>query len=1078
MSYSKLILRDSADIVWPFDDLTESASISRCINFFTQNINSYSASINPSTTNVIFSPIVFGGGNSLSLTSSAIGFSIPAIDRFSELYNSRESVISFWFKTNTLLSEEYPIFKKRNFENIGLFIKNNYLIFRHGTSASYTEVAGDIVNPEEPNHILIIKNPYSSTIMINGISFNQNINKTISLDKDNNHSNNNYLDFYGPPQGSWQIDSIAIYPNALSPNTAKRHYVYGLGKNINDDIFYSKGGNLYNFSTIATDRVIDIDWTYPYEWKFSSITDLLHEDDGIKPIRYSNPVFYSSDNNINTASNSIKFMSSSVTKASYIEINKIEDKINSGNYPFFVKVKLNGELPPQFLQQRILSYGIFPQYEILKFDLYNDGGQYKIKVSSSQTSASLSFNISNISASPSIYIGMEFNQNSTFYFAESGSYIQSASFSYYSASGGGLDPMIPFFPPSENSVIRIGSSLNYDQNSFNNNVYGIEQFYGSFERFLVAQPDFSGSSTYSYLENYNQSRYEFLYDSNLGRFKTKTYGYAEFDVHSVNFAEVIDDNNQKIGGNVIRIGYPDILSASQVMFYATFLSYSGSTIFPKHRLEQTNYLHYLNNTNLDETYLRFNLEIYAEDSIYYPPKVKYFNMETFKNSSGNVVLRDDGGMSYTLYQSGSQVYLPESRFTPSIFMTDSSGLKIKNSKVRFTENIISKQLDPKTIPGLRVWLDSRFINGLNNKNPDDDSRVLVWKDLSENNDAIQNTSSVSPVFRIQSSNILLSNQLSGGDGDDLSKIIAVNSLVETSSDGAITGNRGLKIIPDGSSIDSYIELLNNTASITVAPNQKYNVFATLKLTKPQTASALSQYARGFIIKTGSATANIISASAFAINSPGIYTLSAQFATSSTDKKASMQLYNGSFDLYDFVYWDNIGIYQHEQSSSISSWFVPLTNKDYPSVKFDGSTSFISVSSSISQPFTMYITSKILNDGVIVGSSSANIYVTSGSYSINFGVPSIGLLSSNNDINILSIAVESSSATLYFNKELVGTFIVGNLNLGSFSIGSGKINNINSYLNGEIAALVVYSGIHNQQTREYIEDWMQESFYIE
>lgn len=1078
MSYSRLILRDSADIVWPFDDLTESASISRCINFFTQNIDSYSASINPSNTNVIFNPIVFGGGYSLSLTSSAIGFSIPAIDRFSELYNSRESVLSFWFKTNILFSEEYPIFKKRNFENIGLFIKNNYLIFRHGTSASYTEVAADIVNPDEPNHILIIKNLYSSTIMINGISFNQLDNGSISLEKDSNHNINNYLDFYGPPQGNWQVDSIAMYPNALSPNMAKRHYVYGLGKNVNDDVFYSRGGNLYNFSTIATDRVVDIDWTFPYEWKTSLISDLLHEEDGIKPLRYSNPVFFSFDNNINTASNSIKFMSSSATKASYIEINKIEDKINSGNYPFFVKVKLDGTLPPQYLNQRILSYGIFPQYEILKFDLYNDGGQYKIKISSSQTSASLSFNISNISSSPSIYVGMTFNQNSTFYFAESGSFIQSASFAYYSASGSGLDPMVPFFPPSQNSVIRIGSSLNYDQNSFNNNVYGIEQFYGSFQRFLVAQPDFIASATYSYLESYNKSRYEFSYDSNLNRFKTKTYGFGEFDLHSVNFAEVIDDNTQKIGGNVVRVGYPDIISASQVMFYVTFLSYSGSTLFPKFRLEQTNYLPFLNNTNLDETYLRFNFEIYAEDSIYYPPKIKYFNMQTFKNYSGNVILRDDAGMSYTLFQSGSSIYLPENRFTPSIFMTDSSGLKINSSKVRFTENIISKQLDPRTIPGLRLWLDARFINGLNNKSPVDDSKVLIWKDLSENNDAFQNTSSVTPIFRVQSSNLLLLNQLSGGDGDDLSKIIPINSSVEASSDGAITGNRGLKIIPDGSSTDSYIEILNNTASITVAPNQKYNVFAALKLTKPQTASALSQYARGFTIKTGSATASTISASAFAINSTGVYTLSAQFITSSTDTKASMQLYSGSFDPNDFVYWDNIGIYQHEQSSSVSSWFVPLTEKDYPSVKFDGSRSFMTVSSSISQPFTMYITGKVLNDGVIIGSSSANIYVTSGSYSINFGLPSVNVLSSNNDINILSVAVGSSSATLYFNKELIGTYTVGNLNLENFFIGSGKINNINNYLKGEISSVVIYSGLHNQDTREYIENWMEESFYIE
>lgn len=1078
MSYSKLILRDSADIVWPFDDLTESASISKPLQFFVENNNAYSASINHSLTNVIFNPMVFGGGYCLSLTSSANCFSIPALDRFSELYNSRDSVLSFWFKSDVLFSEEYPIFKKRGYKNIGLFIKNNYLIFRYGSDDEYIEIAGDVVDLEEPTHVLISKNQQGLFMMINAVPYSPTINNIPLLEKDLSHNLNNYLDFYGPPIGSWIIDSVAFYPNTLSPNDAKRHYVYGLGKNIDDNVFYSRGGNLYNFYTSSTERLLDIDWRYPQEWKLTSITDLLHEVDGIQPLRYKNPVLYTYDNNINTASNSIKFTSSSVTKGSYIQIDKIEDKIDGGSKPFFLKIKLNGELPPPYLNQRIMSYGIFPQYEILKFDLYNDNTNYQIKITSSQTTASLAFNISNIENSPEVYLGMQFDENSTFYFAESGSFIQSASFNYYSASGGGLDPMIPFFPPAEGSIIRIGSSLNYNEDNFTDNINGIEQFYGTFERFFVGQSDtVSSSTTYSDLNNYKKSRYEFSYDSDLKRFKTKTYGFGEFNVHSINFAEFLSDTSQRVGGNVVRVGYPNINSASQVMFYVTHLSYSASVLYSKTKLNKINYLDFINNKNVDESYLKFEFEIYSEDSIYYPPKIKYFNMETFKNTSGNVILKDDAGMPYTLTQSSSMIFLPEANYTPSIFMTDTSGLKVNNNKIIFTENIAPKPLDPRSITGLKLWLDSRFVNGLNNENPIDDSRILVWQDLSGNNNhAIQNNSSSAPVFRVQSANLLLVNQLSGGDNDNLSKIIPINSTIEASPDGRVSGNRGIKIIPNGSSVDSYIEIMNNTASITVAPNQKYNVFATLKLTKPQTGSARSEFSRGFVINTGSSNPGVISASAFSINSPGIYTLSATFTTGPNDKWASMKLYNGSYLNNDFLYWDDIGIYQNEQSSSVSSWFIPLTQKDYPSIKFDGVSTSIITSASVVEPCTIYIATKILNDGPIFGSSSANFYVNSGSFVINFGSEKI-YYNSNNKINVISILVNSGSASLYLNKIFLGNQYVGSSALNTIMLGKGIINNLLNYFNGEISNITVYSGIHDNKTRLYIENWLEESFNL-
>lgn len=1079
MSYSKLILRDSAEIIWPLDDINDSSSISKPINFFTNNPFSYSASINVNNTNLMKNPIVFGGGTLLSFTSSAIGMSIPALGRFSELYENKDSTLSFWFQLSKINNIESPIFKKRGYENIGLFIKNNYLIFRYGTSASFNQVSVDFVDIKEPHHIVVSRNRSGLMVILDGVTYTNNDGESVRIPKDNNHSNNDYIDFYGPIAGTWNIDTPAFYPNMLNPNIAKRHYVYGLGKNIPDKIFYSRGGNLYNFSTIYSDRLYDINWDYSDEWQFTSLIDLSNDEFGVGPLKLSAPKTYSFDNNINTSSNKYKFSSSAaVTKASYIDIDKLFSKIGGGEYPFFVKFKLDGPLPDKYLSHRLITIGQIAGQEVLKFDLYNDNNTYKVLVSALDFTDKVSFNISNVSSSPSFYIGMKFDNSSTFYFSQSGSSIQTASFSYRSASGFGLDPLVGLFPPQQNSLIRIGSSLNYTDTTFDSNVYGVEQFFGSLERFMVVQPDFSASTNYSYLENYRKSRYEFIFNTQLNRFKIKTYGYGSFNLHSINFSEYIDDNTQIIGGNYISVGYPE-LESSSVYFYTSLLSYSGSTVYPLTRLKQNNYLGFLNNYNLSDTYLKFNFEIYSEDALYYPERIKYFKMQTFKSKDGSVELKDDAGPKFLIKPSNdSSVYLPEIRYTPSIFMTEESGVKVYNSTSDFTENILPKPLDPRTINGLKLWLDSRFVNGLNNTNPKDDSRILVWTDLSGNNNhAIQNSSASAPVFRSQSLNILRMNQLDGGELDDTSFIIPYNSTIITSPEGAVSGTRGIEITPNGTSINSYIDMSFNTASITVFPNQSYTVVGTIRLLKPQTGSAQHRDARKIIVYTTNGGTEIISASSFAAtNSRGTYSLSAVFTTSASTTRARLLFYNGSYDLTDRVYWDNMGVYPATASTSQYSWVQPLTLNDHPVIKFDGKSMSLSSAASVNQPYSLYVVGRNFNNGVFLSySSSGGLYAKNGFYYIDSG-SAIQATTINNEFNVYSILVNSGSSRLYTNGiSILLNQYSGQNNIKQITIGKGGIPE--SYLSGDIASIVVFEGYHDYETRSAVENWLDESFNL-
>lgn len=1068
MSYSKLILRDSAEIVWPLDDITNSSSISKPINFFNSNQNSYSASINISNTDVMNNPIVFGGGLALSLSSSAVGLSIPALGKFSELYSSKDSSISLWFQSNNLFPTEYPIFKKRNYKNIGLFIKDNYLIFRYGTTASYAEVSADVVDLSEPTHIVVSKTFSGLSLTINGAQFNT-FDNIPALDIDLQHTANDYIDFYGPPQKSWVVDSIAFYPNAINTSVAKRHYVYGLGKTVTDDVFYTRGGNLYNLSTLPTEKIIDINWDYKNEWKLTELLDLSLENDGIKSAQYSNPKLYSFDNNIDTASGRISFYrSSSATQASYIEIDKLYNKIGGGEYPFFVKFKLNGQLPFPYLSQRLVSYGKFPENEIINFDLYNDQNSYRV-VANVPGSSSISFPVSNISSSPSFYIGMKFSGNTTVFFAQENQSIQSASFNYVSSGGYGIDPLTPYFPPSADISLRIGSSLNYNEFSFTDSVYGVSQFNGSFEEFLVVQKDFSASSTFQHLNSYRKDRYRFVYDSEKNRFKVSSYGYGSFNIHSINFSEYISDSEQKLFANVIKVGYPDINSASQVYFYVTHLSYSGSVIYPKTLLSHENYLSFINNKNLSDSYLKFDFEVYSEDCINYPPKIKYFQMQTFKSTEQYLSMRDDAGPDYKLYPTSSTVFLPEIRYTPTIFMTDNSGIRMNRTISDFSENIMSKPLDPRVINGLKLWLDARFVNGLNAAPPEDDSRVLIWQDLSGSNfHATQTTSSLSPIYRSQSLNLFTSNQLNGSDTDSLNFIIPINSTVESSVSSAINGNKGLKVTPNNLSNNSYIDLTFNTASVGTFSSQSYTVVGSIKLDKPQTASSLNINARKIIIFEERGGTEVFSASSIASNnSRGIYSLSAIFTTASSTTRSIVRFYNGSNDSRDYVSWDNLGIYPVTSGSYISQWIKPLSLNDFPTIKFNGTTTFVQSSASSINSNSLYVVARNFGNSILIQSTTASIlYSNSASYFVSYGSPQRYSLS-DNKFKLFSILNNGTSASVFINGNFAGSANSGSVSINRLFIGR--------QLRGDISAVVLYEGINSIKDRERIERWLNESF---
>ena len=700
VSYSKLILKDRPDIVWAFDDVNESSSISYPINFFTTSASTYSASINANATTVLNVPIIFGGRTAIALNSSSVaGISIPALNRFSELYSSKNYAIEFWLRCDNVPNTEITIMKKRNFNNIGLFLNENYLIYRYGNSSSYIEASYGLPELDEPTHIVLNYSNKGIQLIVNGVSITPNNSNSVSLEKDASHSINDYLDFYGNENFNIIIDSISIYPFILENNIAKKHYIYGLGKNINENVFFGMGGDYYNLSTSKTKKAYYAYWDFPDEWLLTRYDNLINTNDGITSINYSEPTLGSIDYLINKSSNAISFTSSAgPTKGSYIDITDTSYLLKDGN-PFFIKIKFDGALPSSGSYQTIMSYGLTPYEDIINFNLKNNSGSYYLNILDTNTASSLSFYIPSITSSPTAYIGMKYDSQTIFYFALSGSSIQTASFTNYSGSVYGIDPFSDYFPPKSNSVLRIGSKNSYDENlTASNNAY---PFYGTFNKFVVIKNNFSGS-TFSDIDIYASPVYSVYYKTSENRFIVSSFGNANFILHGSKISENTSTGSAILSSNRFEFGYPDVISGSQVKMYATMYDYSNNVIKAKTQLSKINNLEWMNLINLNNKYILFDIDIYANDVAKYPPVVKYFKAETYSNSSSYTDIYDDGGQNIRVVNGASaQSYLPEFYETPSIFLTNTSG-------IRSNKNLIDLQFLSSSIGGIGFFI--RFNN--------------------------------------------------------------------------------------------------------------------------------------------------------------------------------------------------------------------------------------------------------------------------------------------------------------------------------------------------------------------------------
>jgi hypothetical protein len=1093
VSYSKIILKDRPDIVWPLDDINESSSVSNPINFYSGSITQYSASISASLTTVLDIPIIFGGGTALKLSSSANpNITIPLLGKFSELYQSKESSLEFWIRCDKVPSTEIPIAKKKNNSNIGLYLKNNYLILRYGNSSKYVEASYGLAELTEPTHIVMNQNKSSIELIVNGVSIVESIEKDARLEIDASHATNDYMDFYGSTDFNILIDSIALYSFNVKQNTAKSHYVYGLGKSINQSIFIGLGGEFYNLASNRTRKSFYANWDSVDDWSLTRYDNLINTNDGIRPNYYNDIEIDSVDGKYKTTNNSVSFTSSiGDTTGTYFDIEDLPTIIKDGSNPFFVKIKFDGNLPIEGKPQTVISLGKKPQTAVLDFNFTKISGDYFLVAKNNIFNGSVSFKISDVTSSPTAYVGMRFENQAIFYFAQSGSLVQSASLTSFSGSQFGVDDLSFMFPPNLESVIRIGAANTFDLSSNVSNTIDRRQFYGTFLQYLSAPNNFSPAS-YSEINSFNKPVYSIEYDTTLSRFRTKVYGNANFILHGSKIGEPANSGSVIISGNRFEFGYPDSISSSQVLIYASLYDYSDNLVYPKTKLNKIDSLSFINLVNLNNKYLKFDIDILSDDATNYPPVMKYFKVDTYPYSGSYISIVDDCGSLIKINNSSTssaQAYAPEIESTPSILITDYSGIRVYNNTVDFTFSPISKSFNPASLNNLLMWYDGRFANGLGkDTHLDGTASQVFWRSLSGSAITASVVSSTNnPEYRRQSLNILTINQMNGAESGSVTRFTASSASIQSSTELSISGDRSIKVIPDETSSLSFLRFFMDTSASSrnrfLFPSQTYTVVGTINVPKQQSIE-IAESRRIGIYAASSGPFGILGSflSASVPNAIGAYSSSVTFTVPQATDWLDIRFYNGSSSSLDPVYWDNMGIYTGSViSGSPSVFYQPMqVFDDRPVYKFNGIDKYFVSTASIQQQMTVYIVGRSFGDNsTFIGKSASapSIYTESNTFRMGAGNVLIGP-SVNTNFNIIVGVFNGNSSSLFVNSSVVS----GNAGTGSYSsdinIGYRQTpTSTNSYLSGDIASVLVFNTNHSNETVTQIIEWMKDAFNI-
>ena len=701
MSYSQLIQKDNPAGFWSLDETSSTtaythgfivdASKSKLYN------GTYSSAVNGSDFNSIL-PIVYGGKSSISVLNSGV-ITIPSLYKMSLYDSGNPSSIEFWIKVNSSSSTEKVIMYKGDVGDpeVKISLINDYLVYTIGTSSNKKSVSVNIDSVNKPLHIVASYSKSEISLTVNGVS------KSKSLYNHSSYFNVTYInnDFkFQKPSGIdiLQIDSIALYSYAMTRQQALRHFIYGCGYNIPAEFVDKNNGVYYNFSMDNHQDIKKYEFGGSNPWSITQSNNCVVYNNvlTIKPKQEPLSLFrdgYGSQSDIDARfSSSSEYRFDSKSYLSIEDIGSIFPVTDSG---WLFKFTKNGT--PSTDETLFILTSLDTDNSI---EFMNTSTGIKAFINSDTVSTLVTS-----STDTSFYVG--------FYVVDS----SNINLIYVPNTGSPIITSVSLDIPLSLSKtdLRIGSSDYWTEGENDEAEKNLVTIVSTQYLTKIIGIHKDNSLLYSTKTDIEGSSFKHYYTATPNylekRFKVQSYATARIDIPLQSLAE---PNVTYPGASRLEFGHPE-LSESLLVSVSGTTSWTADLvgdsindnitttsqfkepeviseriITDKDWLNKTSINRIQDGSNYSDL-LQFDLTFKTSDLIDQPPYLNYFRLFSYPiiedgNNKYLTCNASPGGNPAKIYYSGNEVSVPDLQEYPFFYNGNKSGIKIKNSYVKITQD--------------------------------------------------------------------------------------------------------------------------------------------------------------------------------------------------------------------------------------------------------------------------------------------------------------------------------------------------------------------------------------------------------
>lgn len=684
MSYAAIIQKDLPLISWALDDATLTAGATAATDGFFGGYDGQTALYTGSyVTNCSAKevPIIFGSSQSIIVTHATpqtTVFKVPSLDRISSKLADEPSTLEFWLKfTNPSFVSPTSITKivGKTSSQTGVYIHNSSFIGIVGdTAGNIAKVVVPVDDITKTFHIALVYTKTSVSLSVNGTFVSKSVdsntlNKTYS-------SSDEYFNFVMPAANlDYALDHVSIYSRALTIQECRKHFVYGLGYEISNQVANSFGGVRYNMSLAQSEVAGSYQKGNDATWKNSTYINNLEIRNGIltSPSLQAPKLKYATDK-----SNSVFSWDTyglNCAAGGYVELENAMSIIKSSSYGY---AGVFGRASGSAITGSMTLFYLNDPYDeerYIRFYISGNGTREDLYYQrDDKAPVSLLYNSSGS-------INGEFSAG--FFFDSTLKTI--TAFAGKSSGGSGTRTT------SESSVsslivddIRIGSLPVYSEFDTYSDIDSAsdERFTGGVKNIIHLSKTISDTSSFSTihtaikaaLTDTEPSLYFSEVDTTNKRFIIKSTGRYEFVVD----LKQLSGTNSVVGINKVEWGY----DGQEVSVSMEGIDSSGTWLASSSIANGSNLADIYNVSPGDSKYLKFVITFTSNDVIDNPTKLMYFRITSYKTSeptSGTykmTLIADGPDIDIYATTAKNSVVLPSSIETPFLYDNEQGGLYI------------------------------------------------------------------------------------------------------------------------------------------------------------------------------------------------------------------------------------------------------------------------------------------------------------------------------------------------------------------------------------------------------------------